>query len=160
VLEAIQATIADVERSLFTQSRIFPSRARPRGSFPHLKRVGDFIFISGTSARRPDDSFEGATEKRGEITIDIRKQASFVFDAIQDMLQSVGSGLDDLVDVQAFLTDMDDYAAFNEIYAQYFRPDGPTRTTVAVRELPHPHQGLMVRAVAFQPHSHFEVDAG
>ena len=76
------------------------------------------------------------------------------------MLESVGSGLEDLVDVQAFLLDMADYPAFNDVYAEYFPPDGPTRTTVAVRELPHPHQGLMVRAVAFQPHSHFEVEAG
>jgi 2-aminomuconate deaminase len=159
-LEAIRATIGDVERSLFTQSRIFPSRARPRGSFPHLKRVGDFLFVSGTSARRPDDSFEGVTVDRGQISIDIRKQAGFVFEAIRDMLQSVGSGLEDLVDVQAFLLDMADYPAFNQVYAQFFPPDGPTRTTVAVRELPHPHQGLMVRAVAFQPHSHFEVETG
>ena len=156
VLAAIRAATGDVERSLYTQARTFPSRARPRGSFPHLKRVGDFLFISGTSARRPDDSFEGVVTVHGETRIDIRKQAAFVFDAIGGMLRTVGSDLGDIVDLQAYLTDMADYAAFNEVYARYFAPDGPARTTAAVSALPHPHQALMVRAVAFQPNSHFD----
>jgi 2-aminomuconate deaminase len=53
--------------------------------------------------------------------------------------------------VQAYLIDMADYAAFNETYGDYFGFEGPTRTTVAVRELPHPHQRLMVRATAYVP---------
>lgn len=156
-VQAILARVAEVERSLFTESRVFPSRARPRGSFPHLKRVGDFVFVSGTSARLPDDSFEGVTVAAdGSVTIDIRKQTQFVFESLEGMLRSVGYDLTDLVDVQAYLLDMADYGAFNEVYARYFPPDGPTRTTVAVRELPHPHQALMVRAVAFNPRAHFE----
>jgi 2-aminomuconate deaminase len=51
---------------------------------------------------------------------------------------------------------MEDYAGFNEAYSELFDFDGPTRTTVGVKELPHPHQGLMVRAIAYSPHSHFD----
>ncbi len=156
-INAIRAQISEVERSLFTQSRTFPTRARPRGSYPHLKQVGNFVFISGTSARRADDSFEGVAISDGTVSIDIGKQTSFVFDAIGDMLQNIGCNLSDLVEIQAYLTDMKDYSTFNEVYRQYFSGDGPARTTVGVSELPHPHQGLMVRGVAFQRHLPFDL---
>ena len=158
-INAIRAQVSEVERSLFTQSHTFPTRARPRGNYPHLKQVGDFVFISGTSARRADDSFEGTTIANGAVSIAIGKQTSFVFDAIADMLQNIGSSLADLVDIQAYLVDMKDYDAFNTVYRQYFPADGPARTTVGVNELPHPHQGLMVRAIALRRRPLFEVEA-
>jgi 2-aminomuconate deaminase len=150
--QELKSRVAQMERSLFTETRTFSSKARPRGNFPHLKRVENFIYISGTSARRPDDTFEGASESEdGTVTIDIRKQAQYVFESMADMLKNVGASLSDLVEVQAFLLDMADYEAFNEVYARFFSPDGPARTTVAVRQLPHRHQGLMIRAVAYRP---------
>jgi DNA-binding IclR family transcriptional regulator/enamine deaminase RidA (YjgF/YER057c/UK114 family) len=153
------ALLAHAERianAMFTASRVFPQKARPRGPFPHLKRVENFIFVSGTSARKPDDTFEGVrVAADGSVEIDIRKQTRVVFENIRDMLEGVGSGLQDVVDLHAYLTDMGDYDGFNEAYSEFFGFDGPARTTVGVNELPHPHQRLMVRAVAFAPHSHF-----
>jgi 2-aminomuconate deaminase len=149
---ALLATADRIHRALFMRSKVLPDKARPRGTFPHLKRVGDFIFISGTSARRPDESFEGAIiQPDGRVSLDIRRQTRIVFANIRDMLESVGASLADLAEVQAYLIDMADYAGFNEAYAEFFDFDGPTRSTVAVRQLPHPHQALMVRAVAFKP---------
>ena len=157
VHSALAARAERVAHNLFTESRVFPQKARPRGTFPHLKRVGDFIFVSGTSARRPDDTFEGVrTNPDGGVSLDIRKQTRVVFQNIGDMLASIGGSLADLVDVQAYLINMDDYAGFNDVYAELFGFDGPTRTTVGVKELPHPHQALMVRAIAYSPHSQFE----
>jgi DNA-binding IclR family transcriptional regulator len=147
---AIRSRVDRIEHALFTESRVFPQKARPRGPFPHLKRVDDFIFVSGTSARRPDDTFEGVRiGADGSVSIDVRRQTRAVFENIRDMLTGVGAGLESVIDVQAYLVDMADYAAFNEAYAEFFGFDGPTRTTVAVKELPHPHQRLMVRVVAY-----------
>jgi 2-aminomuconate deaminase len=157
VRKALAARAERIAHELFTESRVFPQKARPRGSFPHLKRASDFVFVSGTSARRPDDTFEGVrVDPSGTVSIDIRKQTRAVFENIRDMLAGVGSSLEDLVDIQAYLVNMDDYAGFNEVYSEFFGFEGPTRTTVGVRELPHPHQGLMVRAIAYSPHSHFD----
>lgn len=158
--DALKAHAERLQHSLFTESRIFPQKARPRGHFPHLKRVDDFIFISGTSARRPDESFEGVkTNADGSVTLDIRKQTRVVFENIRDMLLGINATLEDLVDVQAYLIDMQDYDGFNEVYDEFFGYEGPTRTTVGVKELPHPHQALMVRAIAFAPQSHFDDSA-
>ncbi|WP_257555426.1 IclR family transcriptional regulator C-terminal domain-containing protein [Sphingobium sp. CFD-2] len=156
---AIAGSVTQIERSLSIESRVFPSRAKPRGNFPHLKRVADFLFISGTSARRPDDSFEGATVgEDGRVVIDIERQARFIFDAIRDMLATAGASLADIVDIQVHLLDMADYETFNRVYADYFGFEGPARNTVAVKELPHPHQGIMITAIAFKPGSHIAPD--
>jgi 2-aminomuconate deaminase len=153
----IAARVQQLEHGLFIESRVFPQKARPRGSFPHLKRVDDFIFVSGTSARRPDDTFEGIRiDADGKVTIDIRRQTRAVFENIRDMLAGMGADLNDLVEVQAYLIEMKDYDAFNEAYSEFFSFEGPTRTTVGVHELPHPHQGLMVRAIAYKPLPQFE----
>jgi 2-aminomuconate deaminase len=150
VREAIQKRVIQIERSLFTESRTFSARAQPLGNYPHLKRAEDFIFISGTTARRPDNSFEGAAvAEDGSVTIDFHRQTEFIFESISDMLESVGASLSDLVEVQAFLIDISGYSAFNEVYSRFFTASGPARATVGVNQLTHPHQGLMVRAVAF-----------
>lgn len=153
---ALKERVLRLEHAMFTESRVFPQKARPRGPFPHLKRVGDLVFFSGTSARRPDDTFEGVRNNAdGSLSFDIRKQTHTVFENLRDMLEEIGAGLESLVDIQAYLVDMRDYEAFNETYAEFFGYSGPTRTTVGVADLPHPHQRLMVRAVAYAPHSHF-----
>jgi 2-aminomuconate deaminase len=164
MVEKIRAALAAralrLEHELFTESRVFPQKARPRGAFPHLKRVDDFIFLSGTSARRPDDSFDGVrVNDDGSVSIDIRRQTRAVFDNIRDMLAGVDVDLSSLVDIQAYLLDMNDYAGFNDVYAEFFGFDGPTRTTVGVNELPHPHQRLMVRAIAYAPINFFNEES-
>lgn len=152
VVAAMRQTVAQLSSAHFSESRVFASSARPRGTYPHLKRVDDFIFLSGTSARRADDSFVGVVENEdGTVTIDIVRQTRATIEKIREMLQDVGARLNDVVDLQAYLLDMADYDAFNAVYAEYFDYDGPTRTTVAVRQLPHPHQGVMIRAVALAP---------
>jgi 2-aminomuconate deaminase len=153
---AINTRAEQIERSLAVESKTFFSKAKPRANYPHLKRVGDFIFLSGTSARRPDDSFEGVTiDPAGAVDIDFVKQARYTLDKISDMLNAVGASMADIVDIRASLIDMANYNAFNDVYASYFGADGPTRSTVAVMELPHPHQALMISAVVYKPGSQF-----
>lgn len=130
-------------------SKVVAGKAKPRGAFPHVKQVGDFIFVSGTSSRRSDDSIAGAeVHASGEIGLDIREQTRAVIENIRDILQSVGAGLEDLVEIITFIVDMDDFDGYNEVYAEYFGYDGPTRTTVAVHQLPHPHLLIEMKAVA------------
>lgn len=126
--------------------------ATPRGAFPHVKRAGDFLFISGTSSRRPDDSIMGAeSDASGDLQLDIRVQTRAVIDNIRNILQAVDADLEDLVDVTTFLVSMNDFSGYNEVYGDYFSTEGPSRTTVAVRELPHPFLLIEMKAVAFKP---------
>ncbi|WP_338082524.1 IclR family transcriptional regulator domain-containing protein [Ensifer adhaerens] len=141
-----------IRQSLFVESKTLSTKAKPRGRFPHIKRVGNFAFVSGTSARKPDETFAGVTKKKsGELEFDIRVQTRATIANVADILASVGSTLADIVEIEAYLADMADYDAFNEAYAEFFGEDGPTRTTVAVKALPHPHQLLMIKAVAHVP---------
>lgn len=133
-------------------SRILPDKAKPRGKFPHLRRAGDFLFVSGTSSRNPDGSFEGATiSSSGMVQLDIREQTTAVIRNIGDILASEGASLKDVVELSAFLTSMRDFEGYNEVYGSFFDFDGPARTTVAVSELPHPFIIIEIKAVAFQP---------
>jgi len=134
------------------QSAVVAGKARPRGSFPHYRRAGDFIFVSGTSSRRADDSIAGATPgAAGVVLLDIRVQTRAVIENIRDILAAAGASLADLVEVSTFLVSMDDFAGYNEVYGEFFGFDGPARTTVAVAELPHPHLLIEIRAVAWHP---------
>jgi 2-aminomuconate deaminase len=131
---------------------VLAGRAKPRGKYPHYRRAGDFIFVSGTSSRRADDSIAGArVDADGTTHLDIREQTRAVIENIRDILASAGSGLGDCVEVTTFLVDMKDFAGYNEVYGQFFDYDGPARTTVAVRELPNPLLAIEMRAVAFKP---------
>ena len=131
---------------------MIPGKARPRGSFPHYRRAGDFIFVSGTSARRADDSIAGATAGvAGEARLDIRVQTRAVIENIRDILAAAGASLADLVEVSTFLVSMADFAGYNEVYGEFFGFDGPARTTVAVAQLPHPHLLIEIKAVAWHP---------
>ena len=136
-------------RLFYSESKVLPDKATPKGSFPHVKRVGEFAFVSGISSRRPDESFVGARVARnGELELDIREQTRATIENIRDVLRSVGASLADIIEIEAFLVNMDDYTAFNEVYSRYFGTDGPARTTIAANALPHPHQILMMKAVA------------
>lgn len=127
-------------------------KARPRGNYPHVRRVGDLLFVSGTSSRRPDNSIAGATvNEMGTASLDIRIQTAAVIENIRDVLQAVGADLSDLVDVTTFLVDMRDFDGYNTVYGEYFDANGPARTTVAVRQLPHPHLLIEIKATAWKP---------
>ncbi|MER5769731.1 RidA family protein [Streptomyces sp. NPDC001985] len=131
---------------------IVPGAAPPRGRFPHLRRAGDLVFVSGTSSRRPDGTFAGASaDPMGVTDLDIRVQTRAVLDTIASLLAAVGGRLDDLVSVTAYLVGMNDFGGYNEVYAEYFDEDGPARTTVAVHQLPHPHLLIEISAVAHLP---------
>ena len=133
---------------------VVPGKARPRGTFPHFRRAGDFIFVSGTSARRADDSIAGAGRGAGgEAVLDIRAQTRAVIENIRDILASAGAGLADVVEVSTYLASMADFDAYNQVYSEFFGYDGPARTTVAVAALPHPQLLIEIRAVAYRPRS-------
>ena len=134
------------------EASVIPGKPVPRGSYPHIKRAGDFLYVSGTSSRRPDNSFAGAdTDALGTFNLDIREQTRAVIENIESILQSAGAELKDLVEITTFLVNMNDFGGYNEVYSEYFDYEGPSRTTVAVHQLPHPLLLIEIKAVAFKP---------
>lgn len=135
-----------------TTGTLVQGKATPRGKFPHVKRAGDFLFVSGTSSRRPDNSFAGAqADAMGTTMLDIREQTRAVIENIRDILQGVGAGLEDVVEISSYLVNMNDFGGYNEVYGEFFDSTGPARTTVAVHQLPHPHLLIEIKAVAYRP---------
>jgi 2-aminomuconate deaminase len=133
-------------------SDVVAGKAHPRGRFPHFRRAGDFIFVSGTSSRRPDNSFAGVeVDAMGTTKLDIREQTRAVIENIADILRAAGADLGDVVEITTYLVDMNDFGGYNAVYGEYFGYDGPARTTVAVHQLPHPHLRIEIRAVAWKP---------
>ncbi len=111
------------------------------GAYPHLRRVGDLIFVSGMGPRTPDtNEIPGGPIRDSDgnaLEYDIRAQAHSVINNVRLILEEYGSSLDDVVDVLVFLVDMDrDFPGYNEVYAQYFSEILPARTTVSVNALP------------------------
>lgn len=112
------------------------------GRYPHARRVGNLLFLSGVGPRQP-----GTTEIPG-VTLgpdgaiaayDIEAQCRSVFENVRLILEDSGSSWDRLVDVTVYLTNMkDDFAAYNRLWAEYFASDPPCRTTVEVNALPTP----------------------
>ncbi|MFK8068552.1 MAG: RidA family protein [Gammaproteobacteria bacterium] len=134
------------------ESVVLKDRAKPLGGYPHIKRVGDFLFISGTSSRQADNSVIGAkVASDGATILDVKEQTHGVIKNIAAILESVGAGLEDLVEISSFLIDMEDFAGYNEVYSEYFDQNGPTRTTVAVHQLPHPLLLIEIKAIAYKP---------
>lgn len=134
------------------ESKVIAGKAQPRGKYPHVKRAGDFLIVSGTSARRADNTIAGAdADELGTARLDIRAQTKAVIENVRDILRSAGAQLEDLVEVTAYLINMNDFAGYNEVYGEYFGYDGPARTTVAVHQLPHPHLLIEIRAMAYKP---------
>jgi 2-aminomuconate deaminase len=133
-------------------SKMLEDKAKPRGKYPHVKRAGDFLIVSGTSARRADNTIAGAeVDGSGTSRLDIRVQTRAVLENIRDILRSQDADLGDVIEVTSYLVNMNDFAGYNEVYGEYFGYDGPARTTVAVHQLPHPHLLIEVRAVAYKP---------
>jgi 2-aminomuconate deaminase len=142
----------DPQQETDVKATVLPNKAAPRGKYPHVKRAGDFVFVSGLSSRNPDGTFGGATvAPDGTVALDIRAQTAAVIGNISDVLAGEGGSLADVVEIVSFLVSMRDFAGYNEIYGQHFGYDGPTRTTVAVSELPHPFIIIEMKAVAYLP---------
>ena len=124
-------------------SIIESSRApEPVGAYPHARRVGNLLFLSGVGPReKGKKEIPGVTlNEKGEIAdYDIEAQCHSVFKNVRDILEDSGSSWDKLVDVTVFLTNMkDDFKIYNEIYKQYFSENRPCRTTVEINCLPTP----------------------
>lgn len=133
-------------------SQVIEGKAKPRGKYPHVKRAGDFLIVSGTSARRGDNTIAGAeVDAMGTTHLDIRIQTKAVIENVRDILRTQNADLKDVVEVTSYLVSMNDFAGYNEVYGEYFGYDGPARTTVAVHQLPHPYLLIEMRAVAYKP---------
>ena len=132
------------------KSKVITDKARPRGKYPHIKKVGDFVFVSGTSSRRPDNTFVGVeVDEFGTTNLDIRDQTRAVLENIDSILGEMNLSLKNVVDVTTFLVNMNDFGGYNEVYGEFFDFDGPTRTTVAVHQLPHPHLLIEIKVIAY-----------
>ena len=133
---------------------LLKDKATPRGAYPHIKRAGDFLFVSGTSSRSPDNTIAGANkiDEMGTIFLDIKEQTRAVLNNIKDTLATEGATLEDVVDVGSFLVNMNDFGGYNEVYGEFFSKEtGPARTTVAVHQLPHPHLVIEIKVTAYKP---------
>ena len=125
----------------------------PRGAYPHTKRVGDFIFVSGTSSRRADNTIAGVDiiDEMGTKRLNIEVQTREVLLNIEKNLVKEGASLKDVVDITSFLVNMNDFAGYNRAYAEFFNAEtGPARTTVAVHQLPHPDLVVEIKALAYK----------
>lgn len=114
----------------------------PVGLYPHARRVGNLLFLSGVGPRERDTKKIPGVElnSAGEIvSYDIEAQCRSVFTNVRTIVEDAGSSWEDIVDVTVFLTNMkDDFATYNRIYAEYFADSQPCRTTVEVGSLPTP----------------------
>jgi 2-aminomuconate deaminase len=114
----------------------------PMGLYPHARRIGNLLFLSGVGPRkRGSKEIPGVTlDGDGNvIAYDIAQQCHSVFNNVRIILEASGSKWENLVDITVFLTNMkDDFPIYNQIYAEYFRENQPCRTTVEVNALPSP----------------------
>lgn len=114
----------------------------PVGLYPHARKVGNLLFLSGVGPReRGTKKIPGVEldEAGNIISYDIETQCRSVFQNVKYILEDAGSGWDKLVDVTVFLTNMKaDFATYNRIYAEYFKDNQPCRTTVEINSLPTP----------------------
>lgn len=128
----------------------------PVGAYPHARRAGGFLFLSGVGPRvRGASQIPGVTlDAQGRVvSYDIEEQCHAVFRNVRAILESAGARWEDIVDVTVFLTDMQrDFATFNRIYAEYFGAIRPARTTVEVGRLPTPIN-IELKVVACVPDS-------
>ena len=121
---------------------ISPRAPEPVGLYPHARRVGNLLFLSGVGPReRGSKEIPGVElNEAGEIvSYDIEAQCRSVFQNVRYIVEDAGSSWENIVDVTVFLTNMkDDFAVYNRIYAEYFSDNRPCRTTVEISSLPTP----------------------
>lgn len=125
------------------EDRINSSKApEPVGAYPHARKVGNLLFLSGVGPReRGTKKIPGVElDTNGKIiSYDIETQCKSVFQNIKYILEDAGSSWDNIVDVQVFLTNMkDDFATYNRVYAEWFKDNQPCRTTIEINCLPTP----------------------
>jgi len=129
---------------------------KPVGLYPHARRVGNLLFLSGVGPRQAGTTKIPGVEldDNGNITrYDIEAQCHSVFTNIKTILEASGASWMDLVDVTVFLTNMDDdFATYNRIYAEYFADNQPCRTTVEINKLPTPI-AIELKCIATLPDS-------
>ncbi len=123
----------------------------PVGLYPHARRVGDLLFLSGVGPRERGKKEIPGVELNPDGSIasyDIEKQCHSVFRNIKYILEDSGSSWDNIIDVTVFLTNMkDDFKTYNRIYAEYFKDNRPCRTTVEINCLPTPI-GIELKVIA------------
>ncbi len=130
---------------------VLPDRPEPKGRYPHHRRAGDFIFVSGTTSRRPDNTYVGATEdESGKVTLDIKEQTRATIESIGSILEAAEATLEDVVQISTFLVNMEDFEGYNQMYGEFFDESGPARTTVGINQLHHPHLLIEITATAYQ----------
>jgi 2-aminomuconate deaminase len=121
----------------------------PLGAYPAVHACGPWLFVSGMSARLADGTCAGVQSIEGRPPqIDVALQTRLVIEKIADALAAHGARLSDCVSLVCYLTDMNDFAAYNQAYGEFFNHQGPARTTVAVHQLPHPHMRIEITATA------------
>ena len=137
-----------------SESVISHRAPEPVGAYPHAKRVGNLLFLSGIGPReRGTKNIPGVTQddKGNVVSYDIAAQCHSVFKNVRAILEDAGARWEDMVDVTVFLTDMKaDFPVFNRLYADYFTTNQPTRTTVEVTALPTPI-AIELKVIAFLP---------
>jgi 2-aminomuconate deaminase len=130
--------MSDEKNNLINSSKA----PEPVGLYPHARRVGNLLFLSGVGPReRGSKKIPGVElDENGKIiSYDIETQCHSVFKNIRYILEDSGSSWDKLVDVTVFLTNMkDDFSTYNKIYAEYFKDNQPCRTTIEIKSLPTP----------------------
>ena len=127
----------------FMSEKIATDKApKPVGLYPHARKVGNLLFLSGIGPRKPGtDEIPGLKlDKNGNyLEFDFEAQCRSVFDNVRIVLEESGSSWANLIDVTVFLVDMKrDFQTYNRIYAEYFKDNQPCRTTVAINSLPTP----------------------
>ena len=120
--------------------------------YPHMRAAGGLLWVSGLSARQPDQSIPGVTRGPEGTTREFVPQAEGVFANLKKVLAEAGADLSHVVDVFVMLVRPEDYGAFNEVYNRHFEaPTGPTRTTCSVRALPLADLLVELKVVAVDP---------
>ena len=114
----------------------------PVGAYPHARRVGNLLFLSGVGPRERGSKNIPGVELGGNgeiLSYNIEVQCNAVFQNVKYILEAAGSSWEQMVDVQVFLTNMkDDFATYNRVYAEWFKDNQPCRTTVEINCLPTP----------------------
>lgn len=116
--------------------------AAPLGAYPHARKVGDLLFLSGIGSRRASDNSIPGLELAADgsiVAYDIEAETRQVFANVKAVLEAAGSSWEKIVDVTVFLTNMkEDFKKYNAVYAEYFKDVEACRTTVEVKSLPTP----------------------
>ncbi len=126
-----------------SNDRINSSKApEPVGAYPHARKVGNLLFLSGVGPRERGTKKIPGVELDDDgniVSYDIETQCNSVFQNIKYILEDAGSSWDNIVDVQVFLTNMkDDFKTYNRVYAEWFKDNQPCRTTIEINCLPTP----------------------